>query len=32
VDRVELSWRSGVKQVLEDVRGNRVVPVTEPKK
>ena len=32
VDRVELSWPSGVKQVLEDVRGNRVVTVTEPKK
>jgi len=31
VDRVELSWPSGVKQVLDHVTANRVLTVTEPK-
>ena len=30
LDRVELLWPSGAKQVLEQVAANRVVTVTEP--
>jgi enediyne biosynthesis protein E4 len=30
--RIELSWPSGAKQVLDDVHLNRVLTVTEPKK
>lgn len=32
VDQVEIEWPSGVKQVLENVRANQVLPVTEPAK
>ena len=32
VDRIELLWPSGVKQVLDHVTANRVLTVTEPKK
>ena len=31
VDRLEVSWPSGVKQVLEHVTGNRVLTLTEAK-
>jgi hypothetical protein len=31
VDRIELSWPSGAKQVLEHVTANQVLTVTEPK-
>jgi enediyne biosynthesis protein E4 len=32
VDRVELSWPSGVKQTVDHVTANRVLTVTEPRK
>jgi enediyne biosynthesis protein E4 len=32
IDRVEVSWPGGVKQILEHVTPNRSVTVTEPKK
>jgi len=31
IDRTELLWPSGVKQVLEQVRANQILTVTEPK-
>jgi hypothetical protein len=31
VDKVEVRWPSGVKQVLENVKVNQVVTVTEPR-
>ena len=31
VDRIEMSWPSGMKQVLENVAANQVLTVTEPK-
>ena len=31
VERVDVSWPSGVKQTLENVRANQVLTVTEPK-
>ena len=31
LDRVEVTWPSGAKQVLEQVAGNRTLTVTEPR-
>ena len=30
IDRIEISWPSGRKQVLENVAANQVLTVTEP--
>jgi len=31
IDRIELAWPSGIKQVLTDVKADQVLTVTEPK-
>ena len=32
VDRIEIRWPSGIKQVLTNVSANQILPVTEPSK